>query len=106
LTNIEKVNLLIIVIDNNGGGIFSTLPQRGVDGFEKVFGTPHHLDIAKIAASYGISSAVVKSASDLRHEISHHTTGIRVVVAKMPDRERNADSIAAVHKKYLELVAL
>ena len=106
LSNMENVNLLIIVIDNNGGGIFSTLPQRGVNGFEKVFGTPHNLDIAKIATSYGISSTVIKSPSDLRHEVSHHANGIRVVVAKMPDRERNADSIAAVHKKYLELVAL
>ena len=106
LSNMENVNLLIIVIDNNGGGIFSTLPQRGVNGFEKIFGTPHNLDIAKIATSYGISSTVIKSSSDLRHEISHHSNGIRIVVAKMPNRESNADSIAAVYKKYAELVAL
>ena len=58
------------------------------------------------STSYGISSTVIKTSSDLRHEISHHTDGIRIVVAKMPNRESNADSIAAVHKKYAELVAL
>lgn len=106
LTNPEEVNLLIVVIDNNGGGIFSTLPQRGAKGFEKIFGTPHYLDIAKIVASYGISNVIIKSISDLRHEISHHQDGIRVVIATMPDREQNADYIAAVNKKYLELVTL
>lgn len=48
LTNTEAVNLLLIVIDNDGGGIFSTLPQRGIAGFESIFGTPHGIDIAKL----------------------------------------------------------
>ena len=80
----------------------SDLPQRGVNGFEKVFGTPHNLDIAKIAASYGISSTDIKTSSDLRHEISHHTNGIRIVVAKMPNRESNADFISRMLVKYSE----
>ena len=55
LANPMKDVLTIIVVDNNGGGIFSTLPQRGVNGFEKVFGTPHNQDLAKIVAGFGIS---------------------------------------------------
>lgn len=106
LANPEAVNLCIVVIDNNGGGIFSTLPQRGVPGFEKIFGTPHHLDIAKIASSFGVASTVIKSLSDLRHEIAHYSSGIRVIVASMPGREINADNLAAVNKKYMELVVL
>jgi len=106
LTNAEAVNLLLIVIDNNGGGIFSTLPQRGIAGFESIFGTPHGIDIAKVAASYGISNVIVKNATDLSHEIAHHQEGIRVVVVKVPHRDANADTIANVLKKYRELVAL
>ena len=48
LTNAGKENLRIFVIDNNGGGIFSTLPQASSDGFEQVFGTPHNLDLVKV----------------------------------------------------------
>ncbi len=41
----------IVVISNDGGGIFSFLPQaeRG-DGFEELFGTPHGLDFKYTAA--------------------------------------------------------
>lgn len=106
LTNVVDVNLLIIVIDNNGGGIFSTLPQRGVPGFESIFGTPHGIDIAKVASSYGISNVIVKNSSDLSHEIAHLVDGVRVVVVKVPDREENANTIANVLKKYSELVVL
>ena len=106
LTNAEAVNLLLIVIDNDGGGIFSTLPQRGIAGFESIFGTPHGIDIAKVAASYGISNVIVKNAADLSHEIVHHQEGIRVVVVKVPHRDANADTITNVLKKYRELVAL
>ena len=106
LTNVIDANLLIIVIDNNGGGIFSTLPQRGVVGFESIFGTPHGIDIAKVAASYGISNVIVKNASDLNHEIAHHKDGVRVVVVKVPDRDKNAETITSVLNKYSELVVL
>jgi len=43
----------VIVIDNNGGGIFSTLPQAGVDGFEKIFGTPHNLNVESVIRGFG-----------------------------------------------------
>lgn len=106
LTNAADVNLLILVIDNDGGGIFSTLPQRGVPGFERIFGTPHGIDIAKVAASYGISNVIVKNASDLSHEIANHKTGIRVVVVKVPNRDKNAETIASVINNFRKLVVL
>ena len=43
LSNPTQDVLTIIVVDNDGGGIFSTLPQKDVEGFEKIFGTPHGL---------------------------------------------------------------
>jgi 2-succinyl-5-enolpyruvyl-6-hydroxy-3-cyclohexene-1-carboxylate synthase len=64
----EVINLKIIVINNDGGGIFSTLSQRGVDGFEDVFGTPHGLDIAAIATSMGITAKEIDTQSQLKLE--------------------------------------
>jgi 2-succinyl-5-enolpyruvyl-6-hydroxy-3-cyclohexene-1-carboxylate synthase len=96
--------LTIVVIDNDGGGIFSTLPQRGVAGFERIFGTPHGRDIAKICSGFGISNEVVTSAKELHIALQRIHPNIHVIVAKVPDRESNADAIAGALKRYQELV--
>jgi 2-succinyl-5-enolpyruvyl-6-hydroxy-3-cyclohexene-1-carboxylate synthase len=106
LANPTSDTLTIIVVDNDGGGIFSTLPQRGVDGFEKIFGTPHGRDIAKIVSAFGVSSEEVRSAKELHIALQRIHPQLHVIVAKMPDREANADSIYKVIKKYKELVLL
>jgi len=83
-------DLIILVISNDGGGIFSTLPQNGVAGFERIFGTPHGRSIAKVAESYGIPAIEVRTFEALGAQIARDTKGIRVIVALMPDRESNA----------------
>jgi 2-succinyl-5-enolpyruvyl-6-hydroxy-3-cyclohexene-1-carboxylate synthase len=46
---------VIVVLDNDGGGIFSFLPQaRHPDVFEELFGTPLGLDLADVARLYGL----------------------------------------------------
>ena len=94
----EQINLKILVINNDGGGIFSTLAQRGVDGFEDVFGTPHGLDIAAIAQSMGISAKTISSQKELMTELSDPVRGISVVVVNAPQREANADFLKEIYK--------
>jgi 2-succinyl-5-enolpyruvyl-6-hydroxy-3-cyclohexene-1-carboxylate synthase len=106
LSNPTSDTLTIIVVDNDGGGIFSTLPQRGVDGFEKIFGTPHGRDIAKIVSAFGVSCEEVRSGKELHIALQRIHPQLHVIVAKMPDREANAVSIYKVIKKYKELVLL
>ena len=93
----EDINLKIFVINNDGGGIFSTLSQRGVDGFETVFGTPHGLDPAKIAQSMGITATTISSQSELIAELSKPVSGLSVVVINAPDREFNADFLKKIY---------
>ena len=53
----RDIDLTIVVVDNDGGGIFSFLPQASVlpnDRFEQLFGTPHGVDPAALAAVHGI----------------------------------------------------
>jgi 2-succinyl-5-enolpyruvyl-6-hydroxy-3-cyclohexene-1-carboxylate synthase len=95
----DQINLKIFVINNDGGGIFSTLPQRGVDGFEKVFGTPHGLEPAAIAAAMGINSKRINNASDLVKEVKAKVEGLSVVVLDVPNREANADLIKELAAK-------
>jgi len=106
LANQTDDTLTIIVVDNDGGGIFSTLPQRGVDGFETIFGTPHGRDIAAIVKGFGVSVEEVRSGKELHIALQRIHPKLHVIVAKMPDREANADSIYEVVKKFKELVLL
>ena len=94
----EKINLKIFVINNDGGGIFSTLSQRGVDGFEDVFGTPHGLDPAAIATSMGISAKTIGTQKELTMELSEQVKGMSVVVVNVPNREANADFLKGIYK--------
>jgi 2-succinyl-5-enolpyruvyl-6-hydroxy-3-cyclohexene-1-carboxylate synthase len=90
LVGSTSANLRIIAINNDGGGIFSTLPQAGVAGFETVFGTPHGLDLEKIAVGLGITATTVNSFADLNRELAKPISGISVLVCQMPSREHNA----------------
>ena len=105
LTNPVDNDLTIIVVDNDGGGIFSTLPQRGVEHFESVFGTPHGKDLKKIASSFGLHAVEVGSIEELMSafEKKKNQSAIRVIIAKMPDRESNADNLDAIKARFVEL---
>ena len=94
------------MVDNDGGGIFSTLAQRGVEGFETIFGTPHGRNIAEIVKGFGVSVEEVHDSKELHIALQRIHPQLHVIVAKMPNREKNADAIFEVIKKYKELVLL
>ena len=109
LSNPIEADLTIIVVDNDGGGIFSTLPQRGVDHFEDVFGTPHGRDLKKIATAFGMKTIEVESVSDLLQVFEDRTnrkkseSKMTVIIANMPDRESNAENLEQIKARYIEL---
>ena len=94
----RDIDLTIFVINNDGGGIFSTLGQRGVDGFETIFGTPHGLDLAAIATSFGVSAKTISTQQELASEIASPIKGLRVVVITAPNRESNADNLKEIYR--------
>jgi 2-succinyl-5-enolpyruvyl-6-hydroxy-3-cyclohexene-1-carboxylate synthase len=95
----EAINLKIFVINNDGGGIFSTLSQRGVAGFEEVFGTPHGRDLAAIASAIGVPAKTISTQVELKAEIAAPIKGVSVVVVVAPDREANADFLKKVYSQ-------
>jgi 2-succinyl-5-enolpyruvyl-6-hydroxy-3-cyclohexene-1-carboxylate synthase len=65
---LHALDATIVVVDNDGGGIFSFLPQTDVvphARFEQLFGTPIGLDPARVAALYDAAFARPESASAL-----------------------------------------
>lgn len=98
LINKEDINCRIIVINNDGGGIFSTLPQRGAHGFETVFGTPHGLKPAEIAKAMGVPAKEISSIKELEAEIKAPISGVSVVVCNVPNRESNADNLKTIYE--------
>jgi 2-succinyl-5-enolpyruvyl-6-hydroxy-3-cyclohexene-1-carboxylate synthase len=92
----STANLRIIAINNDGGGIFSTLPQANVVGFETLFGTPHGLDLEKIATGLGISAKTISSFAELKSELAKPISGISVLVCQMPNRAANAAQLKAL----------
>jgi 2-succinyl-5-enolpyruvyl-6-hydroxy-3-cyclohexene-1-carboxylate synthase len=53
----RQIDLRVIVVDNDGGGIFAFLPQATQTEsavFEKLWGTPHGVDIAALAGAHGV----------------------------------------------------
>ena len=69
----RSCDLRIIVVDNDGGAIFSFLPQASAlaeDQFEQLFGTPLGIDVVGLACAFGLQAATVKTAADLRQQLS------------------------------------
>lgn len=106
LTNATAGNLRIFVIDNNGGGIFSTLPQANTGNFEQLFGTPHNLDLLKVIAGFGVSVIKITNLGELRSVASKEIKGFEVVVVNVPSRESNADQLKSITQRVSSAVRI
>ncbi len=94
----RSVDLTVVVLDNDGGGIFSFLPQRTslpADRFERLFGTPHGLDLVALARAFGVEASAVDTLAELDWE-----PGVRVLVVRT---ERDAN--VALHGRIDAAVA-
>jgi len=73
ITQHEAIDLVIVVLDDDGGGIFSFLPiaEQGEQvHFERLFGTPHGLDLSHVAALFELGYSRVTSADELDEAIA------------------------------------
>lgn len=93
LTRGERVDTVFVVLNNDGGGIFSFLPQAGaVPDFERAFATPHGIDFAKLAELYGCGHRLLESASSLPASLDDALGegGVQLIEART-DRAANVE---------------
>ena len=81
------IDLDIIVVDNDGGGIFSFLPQAAGqphERFERLWGTPHGTDLVAVARGYGVAAEEVADLKSLAGALAGggEGKGLRVFVAR------------------------
>ena len=87
------VDLTIVVLDNDGGGIFSLLPQAAQvapERFEQLFGTPHGLDLCAVARAHGVTATSVEDPAALEAALGEAARGARVLVVRT-ERAANAE---------------
>ncbi|MFJ8264325.1 2-succinyl-5-enolpyruvyl-6-hydroxy-3-cyclohexene-1-carboxylic-acid synthase [Peribacillus asahii] len=88
---LQKQNMTIVLINNDGGGIFSFLPQANEkEYFELLFGTPHGLDFAHAAALYGAKYNKVTNWEEFGQVFTQSFTIPGLKVIEVPtERESN-----------------
>ncbi|HTS97915.1 MAG TPA: 2-succinyl-5-enolpyruvyl-6-hydroxy-3-cyclohexene-1-carboxylic-acid synthase [Streptosporangiaceae bacterium] len=76
-----RPDLCLIVVNNDGGGIFSDLEQAALsEPFERVFGTPHGTDLESLARAAGLEYTRLERPADLAGALAGR--GLRVVEAR------------------------
>lgn len=87
-----RPDLTIVVVNDDGGGLFSQLEQGAPEhsaSFERVFGTPHGVDLGSLCAATGTAYVRAGSLEDLRSELGQ-PSGIRVVEVQTDRRGTRA----------------
>ncbi|TFD98239.1 2-succinyl-5-enolpyruvyl-6-hydroxy-3-cyclohexene-1-carboxylic-acid synthase [Jeotgalibacillus salarius] len=93
--------LQIIIMNNNGGGIFSFLPQASEpEHFETLFGTPPSLDFKHAAKLYSLDYIRCESKEELQQAMTHHHDQVNMIEV-ITDREENT----AAHRILWERIA-
>jgi len=99
------LDLTIVLVNNNGGGIFSFLPQRQTipSRFDEWWGTPHGIDLAPAVALHsGRHTVIAEGATDVTSAIADALArpGLDVIEVQT-DRDRNV----ALHRQVWERAA-
>jgi 2-succinyl-5-enolpyruvyl-6-hydroxy-3-cyclohexene-1-carboxylate synthase len=89
----QRPDITFVGVNNDGGGIFSLLPQAAAQNeasFDRLFGTPHGINLGRLAWTYGVSHEEVKDANRLAEALQEAPAGVRLLEVQT-DRRANAE---------------
>lgn len=91
-----RPDLTIVVVNDDGGSIFTMLEQGAPEherSFERLFGTPHGVDLAALCAATGTPHWRVESLPELEQALAAPNGGIEVVEVRVRrDNRRDLDA--------------
>ena len=97
-----SIPLAIFIINNNGGGIFETLPIADKsERFKEYFITPHNLNFSDITEAFGIDYQLIKQKSDLQTFLKNISNRKTPIVFEV---KTNAVKSAELRNKYFNEV--
>jgi len=95
-----RLAVTIVLLNNDGGGIFHFLPVAGEsDAFEEHVATPHGLDFSRAAALYGCAFVRADTVDALRSAVETSIAGDATTIIEVrTDRAENL----ALHRRVAE----
>ena len=97
-----SIPITIVVINNNGGGIFEFLPiAQKINRFREFFIAPHNLELSGIVKSFGINYKLITSRSQLK---SHLIKSLNKKSPSVLEIQTNAVKSAELRNKYFKAV--
>jgi 2-succinyl-5-enolpyruvyl-6-hydroxy-3-cyclohexene-1-carboxylate synthase len=93
------LDAVFVVPNNDGGAIFSFLPQRELPEFEELFATPHGLDLAALCRAVGAGHALIRRSDEVipAVERAHDAGGVHIIEVPS-DRDENLRRHAEVQE--------
>ena len=93
VSRFQHTDMTIIVMNNDGGGIFSYLPQSTeTNYFEHLFGTPTGLEFSHIAAMYNAQYDAVHSKEDFKEALAEQKTKDIRIIEVFTNRQVNTET--------------
>ena len=96
----HNLNLTIILHNNDGGGIFEYLPQKGTKHFDYLFSTSQDLDYSGAAKLYGCGYTKISSPNELSSVLANVSQETGVHIIEIPT---NREYSRELHKKYTKV---
>ena len=96
----HNLNLTIILHNNDGGGIFEYLPQKGTKHFDYLFSTSQGLDYSGAAKLYGCDYTKISSPDELSSVLANVSQETGVHIIEIPT---NREYSRQLHKKYTKV---
>ena len=96
----HNLNLTIILHNNDGGGIFEYLPQKGTKHFDYLFSTSQGLDYSGAAKLYGCGYTKIINPDELSLVLAKVSTESGVHIIEIPT---NREYSRQLHKKYTKV---
>lgn len=96
----HNLNLTIILHNNDGGGIFEYLPQKGTKHFDYLFSTSQGLDYSGAAKLYGCGYTKISSPDELSSVLAKIGQELGVHIIEIPT---NREYSRELHKKYTKV---